>query len=53
MSDSQPQPKPTSGGFVVTEKNAAGTGTTTTIVTTQGVSTHECPGGLTNDEIID
>ncbi|MFJ8982638.1 hypothetical protein [Streptomyces sp. NPDC102282] len=49
MSESEP----TFGGFVVTEKTPDGTGTVTTIVTTQGVSTHECPGGLTNDEIID
>lgn len=39
------------GGFVSTEKTD--TGTTTVIVTGDGVSTHDCPGGITEDELLD
>ncbi|MET9222354.1 hypothetical protein ABZX65_26820 [Streptomyces sp. NPDC003300] len=39
------------GGSVTTEKNDDGT--TTVIITSDGVAIHDCPGGLTEDELLD
>ncbi|MFJ2630867.1 hypothetical protein ACIO6U_02735 [Streptomyces sp. NPDC087422] len=41
------------GGSVTTEKTDDGTGTTTVIITSDGVAIHDCPGGLTEDELLD
>lgn len=41
------------GGFVETVKSADGSGTDTVIVTGDGVHTHHCPGGITEDEMED
>ncbi|MCQ8194647.1 hypothetical protein [Streptomyces rugosispiralis] len=41
------------GGFVSTEKTDDGQGATTVIVTDQGATAHPCPGGLTEDELLD
>ena len=39
------------GGFVVTEPTDDGTNTV--IVTAEGATAHPCPGGLTEDELLD
>jgi hypothetical protein len=39
------------GGFVTTEKTADGADTV--IVTGQGVTVHPCPGGITEDDLVD
>ncbi|WP_167367566.1 hypothetical protein [Streptomyces hygroscopicus] len=41
------------GGFVTTEKTDDSQGTTTVIVTNEGATAHPCPGGLTEDELLD
>ncbi|MGW8558144.1 hypothetical protein [Streptomyces tubercidicus] len=40
------------GGFVTTERTDAVT-TTTVIVTDEGATAHPCPGGLTENELLD
>ncbi|QKW41740.1 hypothetical protein [Streptomyces microflavus] len=40
------------GSFVTTERAAPDT-VTTVIVTTEGATTHDCPGGLTEDDLVD
>ncbi|MYX18446.1 hypothetical protein GTY67_34425 [Streptomyces sp. SID8374] len=47
---SEPEQQPSS--FVVTERTAPDT-VTTVIVTTEGVTAHDCPGGLTADDLVD
>ncbi|MFF7158103.1 hypothetical protein [Streptomyces sp. NPDC008139] len=44
-------PEQAPGGFVTTEKTDDGT--TTVIVTDQGATAYPCPGGLTEDELLD
>lgn len=39
------------GGFVATRKSQDGADTV--VVTTDGVRVHHCPGGLTEDELLD
>lgn len=39
------------GGYVVHEK--AEGGVDTVIVTSEGVTVHHCPGGITEDELLD
>ncbi|MFD8386543.1 hypothetical protein ACFV2X_49980 [Streptomyces sp. NPDC059679] len=39
------------GGFVVTEKTEGGADTV--IVSTEGVTVHPCPGGISADELLD
>lgn len=38
--------------FVTTERTAPDT-VTTVIVTTEGATSHDCPGGLTADDLVD
>ncbi|KWT62857.1 hypothetical protein ADL21_06330 [Streptomyces albus subsp. albus] len=44
-------PNAAAGGFVTTEK--ADGGTNTVIVLGDGVHVHHCPGGFTEDELLD
>ncbi|MFI1562175.1 hypothetical protein ACH4ZX_03775 [Streptomyces sp. NPDC020490] len=39
------------GGFVTTEP--ADGGADTVIVTNEGVNVHHCPGGITEDDLVD
>lgn len=39
------------GGYVVTTKSEGGADTA--IVTTEGVTVHHCPGGITEDDLVD
>jgi hypothetical protein len=41
-----------SGGFVTTERTGPDE-VTTVIVTSEGATAHRCPGGLTEDELLD
>lgn len=40
------------GGFVTTERTGPDE-VTTVIVTTEGASSYPCPGGLTEDDLLD
>ncbi|MEU0354942.1 hypothetical protein [Streptomyces cyaneofuscatus] len=44
-------PEPTDS-FVTTDRTTPDT-VTTVIVTPDGATSHDCPGGLTNDDLVD
>ena len=45
-------PEQPTDSFVTTERTTPDT-VTTVIVTPEGATTHDCPGGLTHNELVD